>query len=47
MKGLLYKDARIMATSFRTLPLMVLVFLVVSVFAENGDYWSIYGIFIG
>ena len=47
MKGLLYKDARIMATSFRTLPLMVLVFLVVSVFAENGDYWGIYGIFIG
>ena len=47
MKGLLYKDARIMATSFRTLPLMVLIFLVVSVFNENSGFWSIYGIFMG
>lgn len=47
MKGLLYKDARIMATSFRTLPIMVLIFLVVSVINQTGAFWSVYGIFIG
>lgn len=47
MKGLLYKDGRILATSFRTLPLMVFIFLLVSVFNENGSFWSMYGIFMG
>lgn len=47
MKGLLYKDGRILLTSFRTLPLIVLVFLFVSVFNETGSFWSMYGIFMG
>ncbi len=47
MKGLLYKDGRILVTSFRTLPLMVFIFLLVSVFNENGSFWSMYGIFMG
>ena len=47
MKGLLYKDGRILVTSFRTLPLMVFIFLLVSVFNETGSFWSMYGIFMG
>lgn len=47
MKGLLYKDTRILMSSFRTIPLIILVFLVVSVFNEAGSFWAMYGIFIG
>ena len=47
MKGLLYKDLKILTTSFRTLPLIVFVFLLVSVFNETGSFWSMYGIFMG
>ena len=47
MKGLLYKDLKILTTSFRTLPLIVFIFLLVSVFNETGSFWSMYGIFMG
>ena len=47
MKGLLYKDFRLLQKNFVTIPLIVTVFLVLSLVNQGGAFWSVYAVFIG
>ncbi len=46
MKGLIYKDLKLLQHSFKILPLMVVFFLLLSLVNESNSFWSVYGIFL-
>ncbi len=47
MKGLLYKDFRMILVSFRVLPFIVFVLLGGSMFTDVSAFWSVYAMFMG